>query len=507
MQLAAGFAPRSSAPTADGADTRAAGRTLAAVGAVGVVVALLTWRVADIGFGWLVADAVLVGAVLGGVGKARLRASEVLLATASLWLAGATAWYASDWALATAFPASAVTLAMLGLVRARGIGMSGLSFVGAASIDALRALPGGVADAARTPVRAVGASGRTRFLGILRGTLVGVPLAGLFTLLLSADSRFRQALGRMIERSGDGLELAIWTAATTSGLLVAYAVLTRLGRPREAHPVPAAWLAIPYRAEGDAPPPFVPPAGPRVRTLTWGVALAHVVAVFGVYVIANAGTLFAGHAHLRAHGTVTYAEYLHQGFVQVSVATLLAVACVVAGHTLLRPRSGDRRVAGGKGLAGIELALLALVGVTLASCAHRLALYEEAYGYTYLRLGVWFLQLGVAGLLVMTAARCLARGWSGWSTALVWSGVAFALLAGSTNADAWIARRNVDRARAGAPLDVGYLGSLSEDARGVLPEVTAIDVDASHTLAQAWHRSESMHRYHGWRSLRGLGSR
>ena len=52
---------------------------------------------------------------------------------------------------------------------------------------------------------------------------------------------------------------------------------------------------------------------------------------------------------------------------------------------------------GGKVLVGVELALLALVGVTLASCAHRLALYEEAYGYTYLRLGVWFLQLGVAG--------------------------------------------------------------------------------------------------------------
>ena len=326
-------------PTADGADTRAAGRTLGAVGAVGVVVALLTWRVADIGFGCLVADAVLVGAILGGVGQARLRASEVLLAAASLWLAGATAWYASDWAIATAFPASAVTLAMLALVRARRIGMSGLSFVGAASIDALRAFPGGIVDAARTPVRAVGASGRTRFFGVLRGTLVGLPLAGLFTLLLSADSGFRQVLGRMIERSGDGLELAMWTGATTSALLVAYAVLARLGRPR-LDPVPAAWLAIPYRAEGDAPAPFVPPAGPRVRTLTWGVALSHVVAVFGVYVIANAGTLFAGHAHLRAHGTVTYAEYLHEGFAQVSIATLLAVACVVAGHALLRPRSG-----------------------------------------------------------------------------------------------------------------------------------------------------------------------
>ena len=106
----------------------------------------------------------------------------------------------------------------------------------------------------------------------------------------------------------------------------------------------------------------------------------------------------------------------------------------------------------------------------------------------------------------MTAARCLARRWSGWGTALAWSGVAFAVLAGSANADAWIARRNVARARGGAPLDVAYLAELSEDARAVLPELSAIDADASQYLAGAWHESTAAHRAHGWRSLRGLGS-
>jgi hypothetical protein len=342
--------------------------------------------------------------------------------------------------------------------------------------------------------------------GVLRGALIGVPLAGVFTLLLSADSGFRHALGRLMDRSGEGLELSLWTAVTTTGLLVAYAVLSRVQRPRPPPTAPPPWLAIPYRAEGDATPTTTPRTGPRIRTLTWGVVLAHLVAVFGVYAVANAGTLFVGHAHVRARGTATYAEYLHQGFTQVSVAALLAVACVVLGHVLLRPRAGDRRVAGGRLLVGVELALLALVGIALASCAHRLALYEEAYGYTSLRLGVWFLQLGVAGLLAMTAARCVARSWSGWGTALVWSGVAFALLAGSTNADAWIARRNVDRARAGNLLDVGYLGELSEDARGVLPSVTAVDPDASQILAEVWHESAAHHHAHGWRSLRGLGA-
>ena len=491
-----------------GHDTRSAARTLAVAGVVGVTVALLTWRVADAGLGWLVADTVLVMAVLAGVRRGRPSSAELMLGAASIWSAGATAWFASDWALATALPASVVTLGMLALAAARRIGAQSLADVGGASVDALKALPGGIVDAARTPVHALGAGARGHLFGVLRGALVGIPLAGVFALLLSADAHFRQALWHMVSRSGDGVDLGVWTSATVSAVLVAYAVLARLQRPRDPYAdLARGWVALPYRAEGDAPAPIVQVAGPRVRTLTWGVALAHVVAVFGLYVGANAGTLFAGHAHVRARGTVTYAEYLHEGFAQVSVATLLAVSCVVLGHVLLRPRDGGARVAGGKALVAVELALLVLVGVTLASCAHRLAIYEEAYGYTYLRLGVWVMQLGVAGMLVMTAARCLARGWRGWGTALVWSGVAFALLAGSIDADGWIARRNVARARAGASLDVGYLAELSEDARGVLPEVNAVDIDAAQYLGQAWGASAADHHKHGWRALRGLGAR
>jgi hypothetical protein len=505
MEAALGTPDASAIPTSP--HPRSAGRTLLFVGALGITVALLTWRATDAGLGWLAADAVIVAALLAGLGRGWPGPAQWLLAAASLWLAGATAWYASDWALVTAFPASVATLGMLALVTARRIRAATLSDLGGASLEALRAVPGGIADAARTPIAAVGTGARAELYGVIRGALVGVPLAGVFALLLSADAHFRHAVGQVFERSGEGAELALWTAATTAALLVSWAILARVQRAREAvaPPLPA----LPYRVEGDAPPLVVAsaaPAGPRVRTLTWGIVLGHVVAVFGLYVGANAGSLFVGHATLRSTGTATYAEYLHEGFTQVSVATLLAVACVVLGHVLLRPRDGSPRVAGGKAIVAVELALLGLVGVTLASSAHRLSLYEEAYGYTYLRLGVWLLQLGVAGLLSITVARCLARGWRGWGTALVWSGVSFAVLAGTVNADGWIARRNVARAGAGAPLDLDYLGDLSEDARGVLVDVGRIDADAAAELDAAWRSSTRAHHEHGWRALRGLGA-
>ena len=77
----------------------------------------------------------------------------------------------------------------------------------------------------------------------------------------------------------------------------------------------------------------------------------------------------------------------------------------------------------------------------------------------------------------------------------------------SIDADGWIARRNVARARAGASLDVGYLGELSEDARGVIFELNALDLDAAQYLGHAWGKSAAAHRKNGWRSLRGLGAR
>jgi hypothetical protein len=236
------------------------------------------------------------------------------------------------------------------------------------------------------------------------------------------------------------------------------------------------------------------------------VVLLQLVGVFAIYVVANAKSLFAGHEVLRAHGTWTYAQYVHEGFFQVAVATFFAVACVVVGHALLRaPGGAGGPLPGGKALAAVELTLLGLVGVTLASSVHRLALYEEAYGYTELRLGVRVAQLGVAGLITLTAARCLLRSWRGWGAAFAWSLVAFTVVVSSMNADAWVARHNVARSYAGFGLDTAHLASLSEDASVVLGDLSwSTD---SQFLAGTWWASRVGNHGRDWRSWRGLGSR
>ena len=59
--------PSSEAP----ARSRAPVRTLAVIGALGIAVSALTWRLADAGPGWLLVDIALVAAVVAGIGRGR----------------------------------------------------------------------------------------------------------------------------------------------------------------------------------------------------------------------------------------------------------------------------------------------------------------------------------------------------------------------------------------------------------------------------------------------------
>ena len=492
---------------------RGAVRILAVSCGVGAVVAALTWHV-SVGLGWAVADAVLVLAVVGGIARWRPGAAGWLLAAASVWLAGMVSWRASNWALVTALPASVGALTALTLVCSRRLRALDLAGVGPAALDALRVLPRAVVDAGRVPARACDGPARGTLTSVARGALVGLPLAGLFAAFLSADTAFRSAFASAAARASDGISLGTWMFACAGAVLVAASVLLRLRAASAAPEVPAdgAAGAAPYRRPGDADALSESPLSraPRVQPVTWGVVLAQIAAVFGVYAIANGRSLFASHEAVQAAGGPTYAHYVHEGFVEVSVAALLAVACVLVGHALTRPRGGAGAAGGGWKMATLELALLGFVALALASSAHRLRLYEEAYGFTVLRLGVRFFQFGIAGLLALTAAACAARARREWRNALAWSAVVWSVVVGSFDADGWVARRSVELAARGGQLDLWYLSTLSEDAASSWPALASLHVDPSllprlPQLENMWKRDP---RAHGadWRAWRGIGA-
>jgi hypothetical protein len=102
-----------------------------------------------------------------------------------------------------------------------------------------------------------------------------------------------------------------------------------------------------------------------------------------------------------------------------------------------------------------------------------MSLYQDAYGYTQLRLLVDVFEswLGLLVVAVLAAGAVLRAAWLP-RFALV-SGVVALLGLALLNPDAWIARHNLDRYADTGRVDWTYLRGLSDDAVPVLADLPA----------------------------------
>ena len=215
------------------------------------------------------------------------------------------------------------------------------------------------------------------------------------------------------------------------------------------------------------PPRVEPTVGtprPVAHRYEWLAPVLLVDGVFLVFLAAQATVIFGGHDYLERTTGLTYAEYVHQGFGQLTVATALTVLVVwAAARKAPRTTAGDR--AWLRGSLGL---LCALTLVVVASALHRMHVYQQAYGFTRLRLLVDVFEgwLGLLVLGVLAAGLTLRAAWL--PRAALLSGAGLLLVLAAVNPDAWIAQRNLDRYDETGKVDWAYLQGLSEDAVPVL---------------------------------------
>ncbi len=201
-----------------------------------------------------------------------------------------------------------------------------------------------------------------------------------------------------------------------------------------------------------------------VRRVEWALPLAALDLLFLAFVLVQLAVLFGGQ-----RGPLDYARYTRSGFWQLVAVTVLTMAVLaVAARVAPRQARADRVLL--RGLLG-GLAVLALVVV--GSALRRLALYEEAYGFTRLRVlvGAVELWLGLVFVLVLVAGVRLRAGWL--PRAVAGTAVAGLLTVALLNPDGFIADRNVDRYQRTGDLDLAYLASLSADAAPALDRLPA----------------------------------
>lgn len=284
------------------------------------------------------------------------------------------------------------------------------------------------------------------FLRTLAWSLLAVIVFGL--LFASADALVASWLGALVpDWTIDTFVLRAFVAAAVFALMLAAAYLA-LNPPRTQAADLAAPRAVHHRYE-------------------WLAPVLLVDTVFGLFLIAQATVVFGGHDYLERTTGLTYADYVHQGFGQLTVATALTLLVVWAASRKAARTTRSDRVA----LRGSIGALCLMTLVVVASALFRMQLYQDAYGYTQLRLLVDVFEgwLGLVVLAVLVAGLRLDGRWVP-RAALFAAAAALACLA-LVNPDAWIARHNIDRFETTGKVDFAYLSGLSADA---IPELVRL---------------------------------
>lgn len=246
-----------------------------------------------------------------------------------------------------------------------------------------------------------------------------------------------------------------------------------------------------------APPPSsqVVVSKPVFGMTELGVVLALLDALFAAFVVVQFRHFFGGDSVVHSTAGLGYAEYARRGFFELMTVAALALTVLVSTHHVLRKASPTNP----RAFTGLAAVLVALVFVVLASAAHRMGLYIQAYGISQLRIYC----IAIMGWLAVVFAWfsvTVLRSRPQWFAfgALASFGLAIFFL-NLVNPDAMIVRINTGRVA--NRVDTAYLSDLSVDAVpelvAALPHVRA-DVRKALEEGLANKRERILHR--DWRS-------
>ncbi|NKQ35343.1 MAG: DUF4173 domain-containing protein [Chloroflexi bacterium] len=418
-----------------------------------------------VGIGLLLFVLLAVGALwrIGRLEQLRVAKRHLWLLLPLLFFAGMAALRANPYL--TFFNVTAVLILLAYLLFFWGNGR--IASLGLMDIFLLPWRVGGSSAAYAAPVVAHSANGRSarrgrrQIMPVLRGLLFGLPIFILFTILLaSADLIFAdyvenilnlQFVDNLAEWAWRGLLILLAGWLFTGGLVLALA--------RRQAKEDASWLSgvvqqIPRRV--------------GFGFTETAVILSLINLLFLAFVAIQFAYLFGGQENIRIEG-FTYAEYARRGFFELLTVAILSVGLIV-GLNWLAQRSSKRQIKLFNGLGSLTIAFVLIL---LLSAWRRMALYEAAYGYTFLRLFVYVFMAWLGAALVWFLLTLWRRpDWFALGVLLTAAG--FLITLNLLNPDAFIARQNLARYKAAGDLDAAYLTTLSHDAAPYLSQAMAL---------------------------------
>lgn len=285
----------------------------------------------------------------------------------------------------------------------------------------------------------------------LRGIVLSLPFLILFLLLLSsADMVFQKYVGSLFDfdfsLDGQLMFRIVLILFIISLFIGAYALMFM--RP----PVGDARISLRKNNLG---------------VTEANIMLGSVGALFLVFVLIQIASFFGGESYVASAG-VTYAEYARRGFFQLIAVAVISMALIWAIKESVQHKN-SAQVRRFKWLSGL---LIAEVMIIMVSAHLRLSIYEEAYGFTILRLLshlfiIWLALTFVSLFVYIIREEAESR----FAFRLFISVIAFFALLNILNPDATIARQNINRLERTGKLDIYHLRNLSEDATPVTAQL------------------------------------
>ncbi|WNS45889.1 DUF4173 domain-containing protein [Paenibacillus sp. MMS20-IR301] len=302
-------------------------------------------------------------------------------------------------------------------------------------------------------------------LRIVIGLLISAPLLLIVTSLLStADGVFNQLLGSLPEyfasiSFGEGIFRVLWILLLSLGMFgLAWGFVDSKSYTR----------TLPANGPDALTHPAVQTAAPETEgigiddPIIITTILLAVNVVYMLFVSVQFSYLFGAWEGILPDNS-TYADYARSGFFELIMVTSINFGILLLSLLAVRKAGG-----GLKRVIQLLLYILVLCSmVMLYSAYSRLTLYEEAYGYTYIRFLVHAFMIFLGLLLILAAVRITRVQFPLLRCYIVLGLLAYVLM-NYIGMDRIIARQNIQRYEVSGSLDAAYLARLSAD---VMPEL------------------------------------
>lgn len=326
-------------------------------------------------------------------------------------------------------------------------------------------------------------------LKVLTGILITLPLLALIlSLLASADEVFGHLFGQI----PDLLAKIPWNTfvgrIVLAGIVavVLFSYLWSLMRPK-----PENGSRIPRFGASQRQ------SQSRIDPVIAITLLSLIDAVYVLFTLIQFSYLFGGPAFaLPAH--FSYAGYARRGFFELIVVTLINFSLLLTLIYLVK-KSG-RLV--GRAVHLLESLLVVCTLVMLFSAFFRMALYEQAYGYTYLRLLTHAFMIFLFVLFILTFWKIWKRKIPLYKYYLITAIAAYVVI-NYVNIDQLITKYNIERYQLTGKIDISYLATLSDDAvAGSVRLLHAKDLSVAGRMENVlYFRNQSLSSPQPWQSF------